>query len=435
MRASYIRNHFLKTIDSMRRDPAPFVSHPGVDFTRTRKCPFHSLLLLILTMEAGSLNRELRRFFTKIHSPVITRSAFIQQRSKLNDKAFPFLFSSLNKIVPLRKTFRGYHLLACDGSDVNIPPKENDDSTRVPSNTAGVCYHQFHLNALYDLLEERYIDLMIQPRAEYDERKAFLTFIHRNAVPGKCIFIADRGYCSFNVLSHLLRSGQFFLLRVRADDTKSSLLWRLNLPKAAEYDLDRTFFITRSRRKIYREAKEKYVYLRPDRPFDHIQPEDRTSLEEMSVRLLKVPLSNGDSEFLVTNLARKDFSAIDLKELYSLRWGIETSFRFLKYTVALNAFHSIRRDFIIQEIYARIILYNFTKMVLHCIDPPQKAAKYKYKVSVTDAVVTCRDFMIHKIKNAEIRELLCRYRTDIRPGRTFPRKVRSKRYIALNNRT
>ena len=386
-------------------------------------------------MEAGSLNREIRRFFTKIHSPNITKSAFIQQRSKLNDNAFPFLLSSLNKIVPFRKTFRGYHLLACDGSDVNVPPDDKDDSTRVASNTAGVSYHQFHLNAFYDILEERYTDVLIQPRAKYDERKAFLMFIRRNAVPGKCIFIADRGYCSFNVLSHLLCSGQFFLLRVRSDDTKSSLLWRFSLPDLTEYDMDLSFYVTRSRRKAYREATEKYVYLSPGRTFDLIPPDDRTSLVQMTFRLVKVMLSNGESEFLVTNLARKDFPAPDLKELYRLRWGIETAFRVLKYNVALNSFHSIRRDLIIQEIYARLILYNFTMMIMHCVDQPKKEAKYKYKISVSDAVVTCRDFMIHRIKNAEIEELLSRYLTDIRPGRTFPRKCRSKRYISFNNRT
>ena len=38
-------------------------------------------------------------------------------------------------------------------------------------------------------------------------------------------------------------------------------------------------------------------------------------------------------------------------------------------------------------------------------------------------------------KNAEIKEQLLRYLTDIRPGRNYPRKVRSKRFEPLTNRT
>ena len=434
MKPSYIRNSLLKTINSMCSDPSAFVIHPGIDFSRNRKCSFQSLLLLILSLETHSLNREIRRFFHKISLPVITKSAFIQQRQKLNDLAFPFLFSKLNAITPFRKDFRGYHLLACDGSDVNVPPLHGDLTTRVASNTPGVEYHQFHLNAVFDILEERYTDLIIQPRAEFDERKALLTFLSRNTVPGKCIFLADRGYFSINVLAHLLHSGCSFLFRVRSDEAGQSFFKRFDLPPSEELDQIISFSVTRSKKKKYRSDPKKYVYMSPDRPFDLISPDDRESLVPMSFRLVKVKLSNGESEFLATDLPLKKFSAADIKELYHMRWGIETSFRFLKYNVALNSFHSVRRDFIIQEIYARMILYNFTMMIVHNTALPEKETKNKYKISVSDAVVTCRDFLIQRIKNEEIKEQFCRYLTDIRPERTYPRKNRSKRYVSFNNR-
>ncbi|SDA68786.1 hypothetical protein SAMN02910368_02135, partial [Lachnospiraceae bacterium G11] len=56
------------------------------------------------------------------------------------------------------------------------------------------------------------------------------------------------------------------------------------------------------------------------------------------------------------------------------------------------------------------------------------------KISVSDAIITGRDFMIHRIKNAEIEEMLLRYLTDVRPGRSFKRKVRTRRYVPLGNR-
>lgn len=35
-----------------------------------------------------------------------------------------------------------------------------------------------------------------------------------------------------------------------------------------------------------------------------------------------------------------------------MRWGIETAFRELKYTIGITAFHAKKRELIKQEIYA-----------------------------------------------------------------------------------
>jgi len=42
-------------------------------------------------------------------------------------------------------------------------------------------------------------------------------------------------------------------------------------------------------------------------------------------------------ETIVTNLDRGEFRTEELKRMYNLKWGIEVSFRELKYTVCLNA--------------------------------------------------------------------------------------------------
>ena len=50
------------------------------------------------------------------------------------------------------------------------------------------------------------------------------------------------------------------------------------------------------------------------------------------------------------------------------------------------------------------------------------------------AVITCRDYLIHKIGNGTIISELLRHLTPIRPGRKYVRKKRSKRYVPLTNR-
>ena len=46
-----------------------------------------------------------------------------------------------------------------------------------------------------------------------------------------------------------------------------------------------------------------------------------------------------------------------------MRWGEETSFRELKYTIGLINWHSSKYDGILQEINAHMILYNFCELV------------------------------------------------------------------------
>ena len=433
MKASYVKKIVLETISSMNDQQSSFVRHPSVDFTRKRKCSFSDILLCLLTMENGSLNRELRRFFPQSDT-VLSKSAFCQQRAKLNDDAFPFLFDMVNQATLPTKKFKGYHLVAVDGSDVNIPPSPGSPDTRVPSNTNGGGYHQMHLNALYDLLEERYINVLLQPRARLNERAAFLSLLEDYSVSGKTIFIADRGYFSLNLLAHLILSGHCFLLRLNSVDAQNSFLRRFSLPDSDEFDVCLEFDATRSRKKCYLNHPDKFVWLHSKRPFDFIDPSDKEKLFHFRVRLVKVAIPGG-FEYLLTNLPERSFDIPTLRQLYQMRWGIETSFRYLKYNICLTSFHSIRRDFIIQEIYARVILYNLTMLLKHTVSVPVGAGKYQRKVSVSDAVHTCRELLLGRINASMARRFLLRYLTDIRPDRTFPRKIRSQHYKSLNYRT
>ena len=436
MKASYIKKKFFETIDSIVADPSPFVKRPGSDFTRTRLCPLRELVTFLLTMEAGTLNREIRRFFFKPASSKkqpITKAAIIQQRDKLNDTFFPFVFSAVNKIRPFTKTLNGFHLLACDGSDLDIPAYKDDKETYVASNTEDVGYHQFHLNAIYDVLEQRYVDVSIQPRGEINERSALVDFIRQTSLPEKSIFIADRGYFSLNVLAHISVSKYHYVLRMNSDEASRAFIRRFNLPESDEFDVILDFDVTRSYKKCYTKKPDKFVCLKPDRPFDFIPTDDKKSMFHVRTRLVKIKLSKGNYEFLFTDLPH-DFGLEALKHVYHLRWGIETSFSHLKYNMALNSFHSKRRDFICQEIYARMILFNLTMLMVHCVNLPQRDCLLEYKVSISDAVITCRDYLHNRMSNDTVALLLIDNVTPIREGRTYPRKKHTKRVVPLNYR-
>ena len=50
-----------------------------------------------------------------------------------------------------------------------------------------------------------------------------------------------------------------------------------------------------------------------------------------------------------------------------MRWGIETSFRDIKYAAGLLFFHSKKNELVLQEIYAKLIVYNFSELIVGSI--------------------------------------------------------------------
>ncbi|MFQ7354984.1 MAG: hypothetical protein ACLROG_09650 [Coprococcus phoceensis] len=79
----------------------------------------------------------------------------------------------------IRKKYKDYQLLACDGSDLNIARNPNDAGTYFQSQPTDRGFNQIHLNALFDLCEKRYIDLVIQPARLENESLAMTQMIDR----------------------------------------------------------------------------------------------------------------------------------------------------------------------------------------------------------------------------------------------------------------
>ena len=76
--------------------------------------------------------------------------------------------------------------------------------------------------------------------------------------------------------------------------------------------------------------------------------------------------------------------------LYGARWGVESSFRKLKYTVGLSNFHSKKPEFIQQEMWARLITYNITEALINRVVIEKRGTKHEYRVNFTTAVHICR---------------------------------------------
>ena len=196
--------------------------------------------------------------------------------------------------------------------------------------------------------------------------------------------------------------------------------------------LDDTAFDTHITKRVTylqtNETKDNELYtilVNESAPFDYL-PADH-DWYEMNVRAVRFKITEDTYECLLTNLAEDEMSFDEFKEIYHLRWGIETSFRDLKYTVGLLYFHSSDQKLIRQEIYTSLTLFNFSRIIVNNSTPVQKAEwKWHYKVNFKTAVTNIRLYLDGKINEEELEKRIKKFLTPIRPERKYSRNVKSQ---------
>ena len=147
----------------------------------------------------------------------------------------------------------------------------------------------------------------------------------------------------------------------------------------------------------------------------------------MRFRICRFQLDNGEFETVATSLPQT-FTLAEIKELYHKRWGIETSFRDLKYTLGLINLHGKSDAFAEQEIYASMTAFNYASRVCQEVVIAQpKDGVYAYKVNFKMAVTLCKEHI--RTPNADSKQLaedIARYTVPIRPGRKDQRNLQVK---------
>jgi hypothetical protein len=426
--ANAVKSTLLSLMGKMSASPEAFVKNPRKDFTRKRKFPFCIVIKLLISMGGNSLGKELLES-TGYDVNTATTSAFIQQRDKIKPHAFEFLLQKFNQAFKNIKKYRGFRLLAVDGSDLHIPTNPNDAETYYNSNPKGGGHNLLKINAMYDLLNRFYVDAIVQPGRCQNESKALADIVKRSAMGNKVILIADRNYESYNNFATLEEKGWKYLIRVKDLDS-NGILSRLNLPISGEFDMTVRRILTRKQTKEVKEQPDLYRFIPRHYTFDFL---GQNNEYEISFRIVRFKIAEDSYQTIITNLDQADFSPENLKKLYHMRWGIETSFRELKYTVGLINFHSKKREHIVQEVFARIIMYNFAEMITSHVVISQGDTRYAYQVNFTLAIHICRHFL--RLGNhappPDVEALIRRNILPVRPGRTDKRKIRFKTAVSF----
>ena len=114
-----IKNTLYDLIHEMSEHYWLYVSDPERNFSRDRKLPFEKVLAMLVSIGGGSLRNELIDHF-HCSADMASAPAFVQRKAQLLPEALEYLFHQFTETTTKERLYKGYSLLAADGSDLQI---------------------------------------------------------------------------------------------------------------------------------------------------------------------------------------------------------------------------------------------------------------------------------------------------------------------------
>lgn len=298
------------------------------------------MAVLMLRKGDKSLQLSMNSFLPKLgkQQSTVDKSAYSRARRKLKHTAF----IELNQVAVVTtmyedgdyKTWKGMRTLAIDGSKIILP--KNDETveefgTIAYDNKRGAGEHCYGLaSVLYDVLNRVAVDAQLAPCLTYEVDLAAKHLTHAQAGD---LVIYDRGYCSYQMLAIASQAEGNFL--IRCPDKNFQVAADMLGSKGPD---DVTIELTAPQR-FRRDSRNQELP------------------KTVTVRFVRVTLKNGEYEVLVTSLLDQElYTVADFKELYWLRWGIETFYGTLKTRLDIENFSGYSPEAIRQDFFATIYL-------------------------------------------------------------------------------
>lgn len=383
----------------------------GNSFSRSRKLSFSNTFYFVLHSVKRSLSinyAQLRMDLPELNLPFVSKQAISKSRQGISYEAFKELFDvSVRKYYELNanlKKWNGFHIYSIDGSTIQIPnSNENLEIFGTNPNQYQKDGALASASILYDVMNDIIVDAKL---TKYRSNERELAKEHINELTltkndSNSIILFDRGYPSNDIFHYLTNNNLLFLMRL-SNSFKS------------------------------------LIFPEPDKVIEYRQ---RNSKESIMLRCIHVQLPNGTMEYLVTNIMKERLARSEFKELYFLRWGIESKYRELKNRLQLEAFSGLKAVSIKQDFYTVMFISNLASMAKSEAD---KLVCKQTKSNKNQKYQANRSFLINKIKNLFIKMLMMESNmlealiitiideasktlSIIRPNRRFRRVIKNTR--------
>ena len=404
------------TIVSNKRELLDKFCTSSSDFTRVRKLPFDRLTLLIAKLCKKTLSIELEGFFKEINGPeACSVSAFSQQRSKLEPAFFEWwntlLWASYYRYYgDAAKRWKGYRIIAADGSSislVNNPALSKYFGGQSNQQTDFVLAKTFYH---YDVLNELVLFAQIKPYRNSELAIAYESF---SCLDEDMVTVYDRYFSNYKMVALHLWQEKERKFVIRAQE-------RQNMVKA---------FIKTG-------AYSSIVYMKPTP--EAIKAMDKSGFKVTKNTLLKVRLVRVDLpasvEVLMTNLWEEEGHCADeFKELYFMRWGVETNISVQKNILQLESFSGLTVHAVLQDFHATVMVTNLHSVLIKdaqsTVEKTKRFCKYPVKINKNKSAGKLKAILVSLFLNDDPESILIKLHSHfirdvipIRKGRSFERQ-------------
>jgi hypothetical protein len=394
-------------------------------WTRQRNMPLSDILSCILAKKGLSTVMEIRQFFQaagKVEQTV-SKQDYLKQRQNLN----PEVFNMLNRNYLKRfydgeegKEWRGYLLMAVDGSRAEIPnSQENRQEYGESINKYGKAAARANISALHDVLNRFILDIGIHNYrdSEIEEAKAHIKALKETVGNRPVLIMFDRNYSSLEFVDFLEETGVKYLIRLHKGD----------------YEAERSGMRSKDEEVELAYTKHRLRALRKKKPERAAALEQRQSIR---VRVINTVFDNGEDVAFMTNV--REGTAGEIVRLYRKRWSIEQKYHTLKNKLKFESVTGKASIYVKQDFWAQTVVFNMVQDLINAAEyraakkAKKKRLKYEIRINENIAIGLFKEKFIKlimeeddRLKDGMFRRLITdmeRYIVPVRKLKGAPRK-------------
>ncbi len=124
-----ILDHKLAKLDQLKHEK-DLLARESSFTRRKKKLDFKEDVKILMSIGSSSMKKELYEY-CDYDIDTVSLPGFIRSRVKIKDEAFKELMKMMNKAYPCKKAYKGYRLLAVDGSQLPVFTDQDDYDTYI----------------------------------------------------------------------------------------------------------------------------------------------------------------------------------------------------------------------------------------------------------------------------------------------------------------
>jgi hypothetical protein len=257
---------------------------------------------------------------------------------------FSLLVEQFYQQAPIKR-FKGYRLWACDGSAVKLPDNADTQTMGTHTNQHGTCA-SVKILCYFDLLNKVLARFWLKNKRISEIR---LVQPYIQALPKDVLSIYDRNYGAHLIVFLHQYYGSPCLIRMKTTCTFQHVEAFLASGKKEAIIIDTL------KERAWRQLRKMGLH--------------KSKYHLVTYRLIRVELSSGETEVLLTTLLSAAFTAADFAFLYGKRWGVETCFDQLKNLLKAPIFSGYSSLVCRQDLWSVAIMFNLQTILIEAAQP------------------------------------------------------------------